>query len=176
MSKKKKALWIFVAAIAILLIYDLRSTVGTLEDALNYQGVCLKTEKRITVPVGEKLSDKDMIRIAFEWGNRRAQASIHGAKGKNGTIFKLVPFASFEEFMKTNPDCCRIEIQKEFAGDSLDIARWAGVYAGTVRMEYTAFYLDDSGQRQEAQAEGEIHTTNCGIVTGDRSTVRHKKK
>jgi hypothetical protein len=63
------------------------------------------------------LSDQEKIRIAVKAAYNRSYLSISNTKKEKGGVFKQVPYASVDEFLKRNPKCCKVVYDPTMFGD-----------------------------------------------------------
>lgn len=157
MKKLRKIL----SAIAVLAAIILAS------GFLHLQGVCI-SEARV-------LSDEEKLRRIIENVNSREIISVDIKKpDESGTprpyleAYKQVPYASVDEFLKQNPDCCKFGNYEKLgntpSSPSTWFSRFMGVYAGEAEINYTARYLDEHGAEKQTPYGGWRTIQNCGLV------------
>jgi hypothetical protein len=74
----------------------------TYRGVMNYSGYCFAENRYLTAD--------EKIRVAFNHFNNRTDTTIRIGKGVNSVFksFKQIPYISFEEYEKENPDCCSV--------------------------------------------------------------------
>ena len=111
------------------------------------------------------LSDEEKLRLLF---NDLNQAKEFSVPTKNGQTVdrEHIPYKSFDEYIKENPDCCKINPP----GGS-DLApplfsdRIFGYHSGElIVINFKVRYIDDSGKRRikEIRIPESLH--NCGKI------------
>jgi hypothetical protein len=71
---------------------------------MNYSGFCFAKTRYLT--------DDEKILLAFNSTNRLTERRITVDGGKTHSVVKTIPYGSFEEFRKENPNCCTILVDK----------------------------------------------------------------
>jgi hypothetical protein len=120
--------------------------------ALNATGFCFKEFRY--------LSYDEKIRIVFKSHNYYPFVRI------NDESFKKIPYKSFEEFTKENPNCCNINLHE---GNDLPPPnfwdRIIGYHSSeTITMNYKDRFLDKSGHSRVVRYKSINVLTNCGQV------------
>ena len=100
--------------------------------------------------------------------NNESKITVDG--GKNYSFVKTVPYSSFEEFTKENPNCCGIDRDR---GREIPVSDFFDLIGGNgynvdeiIAINYKNRYLDKNG-KIAISAELKIGrvVTNCGRVT-----------
>jgi hypothetical protein len=119
---------------------------------LNYSGFCFREMRYLT--------DEMKIRSVFKEDNEAT--TVVNEHGK--TIRRYIPYRSFEEFIKRNPNCCQInpggpyELPPPYFLD-----RITGYYSGDIIvLNYKVRYQDEDGEIQIKEVEYLNALMNCG--------------
>jgi hypothetical protein len=69
---------------------------------MNYSGYCFAENRYLTAD--------EKIRITFNHINSKPKTTIRIGEGSNSVVksFERIPYSSFEEYVKQNPDCCSV--------------------------------------------------------------------
>jgi len=140
------------------LVMTLPLTLPIFIGIMNYSGFCF-AEKRY-------LSYDEKIRIVFNHYNLQSQRTTEIWDDFNKKIkVKYLPYTSFEEFLKLNPNCCGINLSKGYdlpPPEFLD--RITGYHSGEVIDRNFKFrYASENGYIERKGSGGTI-LTNCGRV------------
>ncbi|MDJ0615784.1 MAG: hypothetical protein QNJ63_03385 [Calothrix sp. MO_192.B10] len=106
------------------------------------------------------LSDEEKIRSVFDYQNARSELPI------NFKYYEHIKYESFDEYIKENPDCCKINPPR---GSDLPPPRFSdrifGYHSGElIVINFKVRYIDDSGKRRikEIRIDRSLH--NCGKI------------
>jgi len=129
----------------------------------NYMGVC--------VPQMRILSDEEKIYAAFNFINQEKTISSYwvGNDCKSSEC-KKIPYESFAQFKKENPDSCFVERVSGTSSTNPIGSFWDkvfGLYLGEVSCGYNVDYYNDLGKKKSFffKRTGDstrIYITNCG--------------
>ncbi len=151
---------ISIKQIIILLIVGIPLSVLTYIGAKNYSGFCFAQNRYLT--------HDEKILIVFNHVNRATKMRIGGNGGKNYSDVKTIPYGSFEEFTKENPNCCEVDVKGRYGfeippPDFFD--RITGYNANEIiTINYKFHYINKNGRDNTHYIEGYQVLTNCGRV------------
>ncbi|MFN6515749.1 MAG: hypothetical protein RMY29_014805 [Nostoc sp. CreGUA01] len=94
--------------LAILYYIGFPLTILSIYFSLNYSGFCFAKMRY--------LSDEERFRMVFDYQNERTD--LLNIANVEGSIYNYIKYASFDEYIKENPDCCSIN-----PGGSYDIGQ-----------------------------------------------------
>jgi len=89
--------------IIVISILSLPLAYLTYLGGMNYSGYCFAEDQYLTTD--------EKIRIAFNHiNNKRTRTGLRIREGENSVVksFEHIPYISFEEYLKANPDCCSV--------------------------------------------------------------------
>ncbi|MGB3534058.1 MAG: hypothetical protein WBA13_11135 [Microcoleaceae cyanobacterium] len=108
------------------------------------------------------LSDEDKFRQEFERLNQPGKVFITDRQNNEsgGQRYEYIEYESFEQYIKSNPDCCTM---RPFGSDPWDWERITGIHNGEITvMNYVIYYLDENGKRRSRGVKLEAILQNCG--------------
>ena len=158
---KKKYLLILLAIILVGFSIKTAWKEGW-EMGRQHEGVCIELDRPLT--------DDEKIRAVIEMMNRApmrgVKEPIPGSKGTGYYPRKRIPFASVDDFLKENPNCCSVEIRDKHYNEeeSWGPSKASGAYAGHVTVNYTLHYLDENGIARTTPDTMVWTIQNCGVV------------
>ncbi|MFA7275358.1 MAG: hypothetical protein WC043_00985 [Pseudobdellovibrionaceae bacterium] len=148
-----------IPLIAVMLVGFLGKAAWDMQQ--QYSGVCLD--------LGRPLTDEEKIRAVIKEMNRSSTRSVEFV------THKRVPFASVDDFLKANPNCCSVETRDNISGwppqgDWAHKTNWwlskaTGVNAGYVTVNYVLHYIDEKGVVKQTPDKMIWRIQNCGVVT-----------
>ncbi|MDJ0615780.1 MAG: hypothetical protein QNJ63_03365 [Calothrix sp. MO_192.B10] len=122
---------------------------------LNYSGFCFAQIRY--------LSDEEKLRLAFNSINNAEKLDVENKDGKS-VYREQIPYKSFDEYIKENPDCCKINPR---GGSDLPPPRFSdrifGYHSGElIVINFKVRYIDDNGKQiiQETRIDNTLQ--NCG--------------
>jgi hypothetical protein len=111
------------------------------------------------------LTDEEKIKFAFNYHNKRETIPID-TPSKGTQYYKQIRYASFEEFIKKNPGCCKVN-----PGGGYDLPppsfldRITGYNsADAIVLEFDVRYLDKKGNKKTKKIKIENNLQNCGSI------------
>lgn len=121
---------------------------------LNYAGYCLAEGRWLT---DEEIFRKQIARII-------QQDKIYLQLPKRGNVhYKAVKYKSVEEFLKQNPNCCKMHRFGPDGGVGISFrAKINGDYLDGMGIYYKARYLDKTGKIKELNRSVYPIVNNCG--------------
>ncbi len=122
---------------------------------LNYSGFCFAQMRY--------LSDEEKLRLAFNSINNAEELAV---EIKDGKIVdrEHIPYKSFDEYIKENPDCCKINPP---GGSDLPPPRFSdrifGYHSGElIVINFKVRYIDDEGKQRIKEIRIPKTLQNCG--------------
>ncbi|MEA5601723.1 hypothetical protein [Nostoc sp. UHCC 0252] len=115
---------------------------------LNYSGFCFAKMRY--------LSDEERFRMVFDYQNERTDLGR--------STYKYIKYASFDEYIKENTDCCSINpggpyeirqssfLDRIFGYDARDV----------IVINFKVRYLDETGNQRAFETRFENTLQNCG--------------
>ncbi len=119
---------------------------------LNYSGFCFAQMRY--------LSDEEKIRSVFDYQNARSELPI------NFKYYEHIKYESFDEYIKENPDCCKINSKR---GHDVPVPwfldRIFGFNSGDfIFIDFKMRYVDEKGKQRIKTLNFENAVQNCGKV------------
>jgi len=148
--------------IIVISILSLPLAYLTYLGGMNYSGYCFEKNRYLTFD--------DKVRVMF---NHIDRDNVYLPVGNEWIKFKALPYISFEEYLKENPDCCSlIPIDHPISpAKELGLAppnfleRITGDHSGEViTVKFRLNYFDRSGQLTFKDREYSRVLTNCGNI------------
>ncbi|MDJ0620664.1 MAG: hypothetical protein QNJ63_28680 [Calothrix sp. MO_192.B10] len=117
---------------------------------MNYSGFCFAQMRY--------LSDEEKIRSVFDYQNARSRLPI------NFQYYDHIKYESFDEYIKENPDCCRINTgEASEVASSNFVDRIFGFNSGDVIFtDFQVRYLDENGKQTKQVVRFYNRVQNCG--------------
>ncbi len=147
--------------IGVYLIFGIPLFVLIFIGGMNYSGFCFAKMKYLTYD--------EKVLIVFNDTNNKGlgewrRTTVDG--GKSYSVLKIIPYASFEEFTKENPNCCGIKRGTEISpSDFFDLIAGNGYNIDErVTINYKVRYLDKNGNDSSTDLKLDRVVTNCGKV------------
>ncbi|MBN3890801.1 MAG: hypothetical protein HWQ43_17140 [Nostoc sp. JL31] len=137
-----------ICVLAIFLFIGLPITILSIYFSLNYSGFCFAKMRY--------LSDEERFGMVFDYQNERTDL------GRSS--YNYIKYASFDEYIKENPDCCSINpggpyeirhssfLDRIFGYDARDV----------IVMNFKVRYLDENGKKRVFETHFENTLQNCG--------------
>lgn len=124
--------------------------------ALNYHGMCVDEFRWI--------SEEEKIRAAVEYVNSVQQIYVNEPIGKVRGFQPRVNYASVEEFLKANPNCCEVVFQLATGNNAFPtvLDQLMGSYSGTVILKFDGRYYDENREIKTQKESVGILINNCG--------------
>jgi len=128
--------------------------------SLNYSGFCFAKMRY--------LSDEEKLRIAFNYYNKEDKLPVDvGGKIK---YYEHIKYASFDEYIKENPNCCSINhgetykiAQSSFIPESSFLDRISGLgFRDLTVINFKVRYLDENGNQRVQEVRLGNTLRNCG--------------
>ncbi|MGF1672817.1 MAG: hypothetical protein ACFCUV_03925 [Rivularia sp. (in: cyanobacteria)] len=110
------------------------------------------------------LSDQEKIRSVFDFQNaRRDLLNVVGVEESN---YKYIKYESFDEYIKENPDCCKINSERTHDVPSPSFSdRIFGFNSGDfIFTDFKVRYIDEKGKQRMREYRFENSVQNCGKV------------
>ncbi|MDJ0615782.1 MAG: hypothetical protein QNJ63_03375 [Calothrix sp. MO_192.B10] len=119
---------------------------------MNYSGFCFAQMRY--------LSDEEKIRSVFDYQNARSELPI------NFKYYEHIKYESFDEYIKENPDCCKINSKR---GHDVPVPwfldRIFGFNSGDfIFIDFKMRYVDEKGKQRIKTLNFENAVQNCGKV------------
>lgn len=115
---------------------------------LNLTGFCWQKFKY--------LSYREKVEAIYTPGNKPGFVEV------NGKEYKKIPYNSYEEFIKENPNCCEINFSDPSEQAYPEFFNsLTGYHFERVRLSYKIFYEKD-GVKQFLTSSGDIGLKSCG--------------
>ena len=153
-SKNSGSSSMLVGQIGIVLILTIPIL---LVAALNYSGFCIRRFRYINV--------EDRFKAVFDNWNQKTHYPVV-VNGISRNLEREKIYASFEEFLSQNPDCCELSPDKpiELPPPSF-FDRITGYYSGSVVfLQFEERFFDENGDIIVATLEINNVLQNCGEV------------
>ncbi|MEH2285670.1 MAG: hypothetical protein V7K90_30880 [Nostoc sp.] len=143
-----------ILVLAIFIFIGIPLTMLSIFYSLNYSGFCFAKMRY--------LSDDEKLRIAFNYNNREDTLPVN-VDGKI-KYYEHIKYASFDEYIKENPDCCSINpggpyeirhssfLDRIFGYDARDV----------IVINFKVRYLDENGNKRVFETRFENTLQNCG--------------
>jgi len=156
--KLRKKILIFLVTVTVILLFGSQVFLPQ----ANLKGFCW-TEKRF-------LTDEERIYRLVERINKRDFFNLYvlneaGAYLVGPTVYDVVPYKSVEDFLTSNPDCCKIKKYSGIIvhGEKVDSHEYSqkGLYAGSFYIRHRVKYIKE-GEEKEGIAIHQGMVTNCG--------------
>jgi hypothetical protein len=138
--------------IIILIVLSIVVTGGT----LNYTGFCFAKSRW--------LSSEEKMQAAFDAINKGNMAIANAAAKENDESF-YIPYVDFDEFIKTNPNCC--EINPSPTDLRAPVGFWRSVFGNdydVVVVRYVARYMNEQGVKWTRYIVEPTAVKSCGYV------------
>ncbi len=121
---------------------------------LNYSGLCFAKIRY--------LSDEERFRMVFDYQNERTDLLNVAHVGRS--TYKYIKYASFDEYIKENPDCCSINPGRPYEiRQSSFLDRIFGYDArDVIVISFKVRYLDENGNQRVQKVRFENTLQNCG--------------
>ncbi len=118
---------------------------------LNYSGFCFAQMRY--------LSDEEKIRSVFDTQNARKSLYTNGLR-------EHIKYKSFDEHIKENPDCCKINPKRSHDVPSPSfVDRIFGFNSGDfIFIDFKVRYVDEKGKQRVKEFSFENAVQNCGKV------------
>jgi hypothetical protein len=141
------------------LVMTLPITLPIFIGIINYSGFCFAKRRY--------LSYEEKILIVFNHVNLLSQTTTEISVGKDDMKIKVkyIPYTSFEEFSKLNPNCCGINLNKGYELPRPEFMdRITGYRSGEIiDINFKFRYASENGYIERQGSGGHI-LTNCGRV------------
>lgn len=124
---------------------------------LNHSGFCFAQMRY--------LSDEEKIRLAFNSINNAEKLAVQIKDGQ--TVYREhIPYKSFDEYFKENPDCCKIQpLEGSKFAPPWFLERIFGFYSGEIIVtNFKVRYIDDEGKRRIQEIHVAESLENCGNI------------
>ncbi|MFN6569123.1 hypothetical protein [Dendronalium sp. ChiSLP03b] len=146
--------------LAIFIFIGIPLTFLSIFYSLNYSGFCFAKMRY--------LSDEEKLRIAFDYNNREDELPVY--VGQKVKYYEHIKYASFDEYIKENPDCCSIIhgetykiAQSLFIEKPLFLDRITGRgFRNLIVINFKVRYLDDNGNQKVQEVRFGNTLRNCG--------------
>jgi hypothetical protein len=151
-----------ILLLAIFIFIGIPITILGIFYSLNYSGFCFAKMRY--------LSDEEKLRIAFDYNNKEDKLLV--SLGGKLESYEHIKYASFDEYIKENPNCCSInhgELYK-IAQPSFGLLpefsffdRISGLgFRDLTVMNFKVRYLDEKGNQRVQQVRVRNTLRNCG--------------
>jgi len=149
-----------ILLLAIFIFIGFPLTILSIFYSLNYSGFCF--------PKMRYLSDEEKLKIAFNYNNREDKLFVHG--GGIAKSYEHIKYASFDEYIKENPDCCSINYgepykiaRSSFIPESSFLDRISGLgFRDLTVINFKVRYLDENGNQRVQEVRLGNTLRNCG--------------
>ncbi len=123
---------------------------------LNYSGFCFAQMRY--------LSDEEKISSVFDYQN--ARRDLLNVVGVEKRIYNYIKYESFDEYIKENPDCCKINSEKTHdVPVPWFLDRIFGFNSGDfIFTDFKVRYVDEKGKQRTKEYRFENSVQNCGKV------------
>jgi len=154
---------LFIPAVAFLALLSILGLIFLYllgMELVGAYGYCIKT--------GTMMTEHEKLNRAIVVINRRSDVTItrhHIVRGieKNYDSRPRVSYASVDEFLSKNKDCCTIEP----AGNLQALFNKLGGQASSeARINYTAYFTDEDGQVRSEEKRASVAVDECGKIVG----------
>ncbi|MGJ5628722.1 hypothetical protein [Nostoc sp. CALU 1950] len=149
-----------ILLLAIFIVIGIPLSLLSIFYSLNYSGFCFAKMRY--------LSDEEKLRMAFDYNNREDKLFVYGG----GTVksYQHIKYASFDEYIKENPDCCSINYgepykiaQASFIPESSFLDRISGLgFRDLTVINFKVRYLDENGNERVQEVRFGNTLRNCG--------------
>ncbi len=145
-----------ILLLAIFIFIGIPLTLLSIFYSLNYSGFCFAKMRY--------LSDEEKLRIVFNYINREDE--LPGIKKS----YKHIKYASFDEYIKENPNCCSINhgeaykiAQSSFLPEISFLDTITGLgFHDLIVINFKVRYLDENGNQRIEETRFGNTLRNCG--------------
>lgn len=149
-----------ILILAILVFIGIPLNILIIFYSLNYSGFCFAKMRY--------LSDKEKLQIAFDYRNNEDELPVY--VDKKVKFYEHIKYASFDEYIKENSDCCSIihgeayKIAKSlFIEKPLLLDRITGHgFRDLIVINFKVRYLDENGSQRIQKVRFGSTLRNCG--------------
>ncbi|RCJ14765.1 hypothetical protein A6S26_08820 [Nostoc sp. ATCC 43529] len=149
-----------ILVLAIFIFIGIPLTILSIFYSLNYSGFCFAKMRY--------LSDEEKLRIVFDYRNREDKLPVD--VGGEVKFYEHIKYASFDEYIKQNPDCCSINhgkaykiAQSSFLPESSFLDRISGLgFRDLIVINFKVRYLDENGNQRVQETRFGNTLENCG--------------
>lgn len=143
-----------ILVLAIFIFIGIPLSILSIFYSLNYSGFCFAKMCY--------LSDQEKLQIVFDYRNRKSKLPVY----VGGTIkfYEHIKYASFDEYIKENPDCCSINRSEAYKiGQASFLDRIFGYgFRDVIVINFKVRYLDENGNQRVQEMRLKSTLQNCG--------------